>query len=146
MKKEQERLFSILADQTSRETDFTVLNAIDQCLQGYAENRYVDGFPKERATELLAKFREHKNYERYYFYRQFTGKFRDWDLSENPEKTQAFLKEYLKKYIPSELSKLMQECIQIAEKDKEAPQYQRQHLGRKRMESRNRNIIASLYW
>ena len=29
------------------------------------------------------------------------------------------MKEYLKKYIPSELSKLMQECIQIAEKDKE---------------------------
>ena len=119
LQEEQARLFSILADQISKETDFTVLNAIDQCLRGYAENTYLDGFPKERATELLAKFREHKNYERYYFYRQFTGKFRDWNLSENPEQTQAFLKEYLKKYIPSELSKLMQECIQIAEKDKE---------------------------
>ena len=119
LQEEQARLFNILADQILEESNFTVLNAIDGCLGGYAENRYVDGFPKEKAAELLAKFHEHENYERYCFYRQFTGKFRDWDLSENPEQTQAFLKEYLKKYIPSELSKLMQECIQIAERDKE---------------------------
>ena len=60
LQEEQTRLFNILTDQISKETDFTVLNAIDQCLRGYAENTYLDGFPKERATELLAKFREHK--------------------------------------------------------------------------------------
>ena len=119
LRKEQARLFNILADQISRERDFTVLNAIDGCLGGYAENRYVDGFLKERAAELLAKFRKHENYERYYFYRQFTGKFRDWDLSESPEKTQAFLKKYLQKYTPAKLSRLMRECIEIAEQDKE---------------------------
>ncbi|RKU16431.1 hypothetical protein C6503_12445 [Candidatus Poribacteria bacterium] len=119
LQEEQARLFNILADQISEEANFTVLNAIDGCLYGYAENRYVDGFPKEKAAELLAKFRKHENYERYYFYRQFTGKFRDWDLSESPEQTQAFLEKYLKKYTPRELSKLMQECIQIAEGDKE---------------------------
>ena len=119
LQKEQARLFNILADQTSKETDFTVLNAIDQCLHGYAENRYLEDFPQERAVELLAKFHKHENYERYYFYRQFTGEFRDWDLSESPEQTQAFLKKYLKKYTPTELSKLMQECIVVAEKGKE---------------------------
>ena len=119
LQKEQERLFNILADQISKETDFTVLNAIDQCLHGYAENRHVNGFPKERATELLAKFHKHESYEGYLFYRQFTGKFRDWDLSENPEQTQAFLKKYLKKYTPPELSKLMQQCITVAERGKE---------------------------
>ena len=116
---EQARLFNILADHISKETDFTVLNAIDQCLQGYAENRYVEGFPKERAAELLAKFCEHENYQRYLFYRQFTGKFRDWDLSESPEQTQAFLKKYVKQYTPAALSKLMRQCIQIAERSKE---------------------------
>ena len=119
LENEQAQLFNILADQILRERDFTVLNAIDQCLQGYAENRYVEGFPKERAAELLAQFCEHENYQRYLFYRQFTGKFRDWDLSESPEQTQAFLEKYLKKYTPTQLSKLMQECIQIAERDKE---------------------------
>ena len=119
LQEEQARLFNILDEQTSRETDFTVLNAIDQCLHGYAENTYLEGFPKERAAKLLAKFYEHENYERYCFYRQFTGKFRDWDLSESPEKTQAFLKKYLKKYTPAKLSRLMQECIQRAEKGKE---------------------------
>ena len=119
LENEQAQLFNILADQILKERDFTVLNAIDQCLQGYAENRYVEGFPKERASELLAKFCEHENYQRYLFYRQFTGKFRDWDLSESPEQTQAFLEKYLKKYTPTQLSKLMQECIQIAERDKE---------------------------
>ncbi len=119
LQEEQARLFNILADQISKETNFTVLNAIDQGLNGYAENRYVDRFPRERATELRTQFREHENYGRYYFYRQFTGKFRDWDLSENPEQTQAFLKKYIKKYRPPELSKLMQECIRVAEEGKE---------------------------
>ena len=119
LQKEQARLFNILADQTSRETDFTVLNAIDGCLQGYAENTYIEGFPKERAAELLAEFHEHENYERYHFYHQFTGTFRDREASESAEQTQAFLGSYIKKYTPAELSKLMQECIQIAEKGKE---------------------------
>ena len=119
LQEEQARLFNILDEQTSRETDFTVLNAIDQCLRGYAENTYLEGFPKERAAKLLAKFYEHENYERYCFYRQFTGKFRDWDLSESPEQTQAFLGKYIEKYTPLQLSRLMQECIQRAEKGKE---------------------------
>ena len=119
LQKEQARLFNILADQISRESNFTVLNAIDQCLDGYAENTYIEGFPKERAAELLAKFREHDNYARYCFYRQFTGKFRDWEASENTEQNQAFLESYIKRYTPAKLSKLMQECIQIAERGKE---------------------------
>ena len=119
LQKEQTRLFNILADQTSRETDFTVLNAIDGCLQGYAENTYIEGFPKERAAELLAEFHEHENYERYHFYNQFTGTFRDREASESAEQTQAFLGSYIKKYTPAELSKLMQECIQIAGRGKE---------------------------
>ena len=119
LQKEQARLFNILADQTLRERDFTVLNAIDQCLQGYAENRYVDEFPKKRAAELLAKFHEQESYEKYLFYRQFAGKFRDWEASESAEQPQALLKKYLKKYTPTELSKLMQECIVVAEKGKE---------------------------
>lgn len=119
LQEEQARLFNILADQTSKETDFTVLNAIDQCLRGYVENTYLEGFPKEKAAKLFTKFREHENYEKYYFYRQFTGEFRDWDLSESPEKTQVFLKKYIKKYTPSQLSKLMRECIAVAERGKE---------------------------
>ena len=119
LQKEQTRLFNILADQISEESNFTVLNAIDACLRGYAENTYLEGFPKERAAELLAKFHEHKNYERYLFYRQFTGKFRDWDLSESPEQTQAFLGKYIEKYAPLQLSRLMRKCIEIAEEDKE---------------------------
>ena len=119
LQKEQTRLFNILADQTAKETDFTVLNAIDQCLHGYAENTYLEGFPKERASELLAKLREHENYERYLFYRQFTGKFQDWEARENAEQTQASLESYIKQYTPARLSKLMQKCIQIAEEGKE---------------------------
>ena len=119
LQKEQTRLFNILADQISEEPNFTVLNAIDACLRGYAENTYLEGFPKERAAELLAKFHEHKNYERYLFYRQFTGKFRDWDLSESPEQTQAFLGKYIEKYTPLQLSRLMRKCIEIAEENKE---------------------------
>ncbi len=119
LQEEQARLFNILADQISREQDFTVLNAINQWLHGYAESRYLEGFPKERAVELLAKFHEHENYERYQFYCQFTGKFRDWEVSESTEQTQAFLESYIKKYTPAQLSRLMQECIQIAERGKE---------------------------
>lgn len=119
LQKEQTRLFNILADQTAKETDFTVLNAIDQCLYGYAENTYLDGFPKKRAVELLATFGEHENYEKYLFYRQFTGKFRDWKASESAEQTQAFLEKYIGKYTSAELSKLMQECIAAAEEGKE---------------------------
>ena len=118
LQEEQARLFNILADQISREFNFTVLNAIDQCLDGYAKNRYLEGFPKQRAAELLTKFQKHENYEKYRFYRQFTGKFPDWDLRESPKQTQAFLKKYLKKYTPAELSKLMRECIAVAETDK----------------------------
>ncbi|MCY4570048.1 MAG: ATP-binding protein [Candidatus Poribacteria bacterium] len=119
LQEEQARLFNILANRISEESDFTVLNAMDQCLRGYAENRYVNEFPKERAAELRAKFHEHENYERYCFYRQFTGKFPDSDLSESREKNQAFLRKYIQKYTPAQLSKLMQECIQIAEEGKE---------------------------
>ncbi len=119
LQKEQTRLFNILADQTANETDFPVLNAIDQCLNGYAENTYLEGFPKEKAAELLATFGEHENYERYLFYRQFTGKFQNWEMSESDEQTQVFLEKYIKKYKPAQLSNLMQECIQIAERDKE---------------------------
>ena len=120
LQEDQARLFNILANHILRESDFTVLNAIEQCLDGYAKNSYLDGFPKERAAELLAKFHEHENYERYLFYRQFTGKFRDWDLSKSPEQTRAFLEKYLRRYTSAELSKLMQECIADAEKDKES--------------------------
>ena len=119
LQKEQTRLFNILVDQIAKETDFTVLNAIDRCLHGYAENTYLEGFPKERASELLAKLREHENYERYLFFRQFTGKFQDWKERENAEQTQAFLESYIKQYTPARLSKLMQKCIQIAEEGKE---------------------------
>ena len=100
LQKEQTRLFNILAGQTVKETDFTVLNAIDRCLNGYAENTYLEGFPKERAAELLAKLRAHENYERYLFYRQFTGQFRDWKVSESPEQTEAFLENYIKNTDP----------------------------------------------
>ena len=119
LQEEQARLFDILADQISKETDFTVLNAIDQCLNGYAENRYLNGFPKERATELLVKFRGHESYARYLFFRQFTGKFLDWEARESDEKPQAFLEKYIRKYTPAQLSSLMRECIRIAERGKE---------------------------
>ena len=120
LQEEQVRLFNILADQILRERDFTVLNAIHQSLHGYAENGYTEGFPKERAITLLATFHEHENYEKYLFYRQFTGKFRDWKTSESDEKTRKFLEKYVKKYTPAELSKLMRECIADAEEDKES--------------------------
>lgn len=111
LQKEQERLFVILANQIQNESDLTILNAIDSCLHGYAESS--DQFLKEKATELLAQFREHENLERYFLYRQFFGQFQDWD---NREKIPSFVKEFISKYSPVELSKLMRECIEVAEK------------------------------
>ena len=40
-------------------------------------------------------------------------------MTESDEQTQVFLEKYIKKYKPAQLSNLMQECIQIAERDKE---------------------------
>lgn len=119
LQEEQVRLFNIIANQIQNESDFTVLNAIDQCLDEYAENTHLEGFPKERAAELQVEFGRHKDYERYLFYRQFTGKFQDWEMGERSEKTQEFLEKYLKKYTPARLSELMRECVDAAEKWKE---------------------------
>ncbi len=117
--KEQKRLFDIVANHIQEESDFTVLNAIDRFLKGYAENEHVEGFPRKRAAELLAKFSEHEICEIYLLYRQFTGKFQDWDISESSEKTQEFMKKYIAKYTPAELSKLMWTYIKNAEDGKE---------------------------
>ncbi len=117
--KEQKRLFDIVANHMQEESDFTVLNAIDQFLKGYAENEHSEGFPKQRSAELLTKFSEHEICERYLLYRQFTGQFRDWDISESPEKTKEFLKKYIAKYTPAELAKLMWTYIKNAEDGKE---------------------------
>ena len=117
--KEQKRLFDIVANHIQEESDFTVLNAIDQFLNGYVENEHVEGYPKKRAIELLAEFGERKNCDSYLLYRQFTGKFRDWDMSESPEKIQEFLKKYIAKYTPTELANLMRKYIDIAEKEKD---------------------------
>ena len=57
LQEEQTRLFNILTDQTSKETDFTVLNAIDRCLHGYAENTYLEGFPKEKGSRITSRIR-----------------------------------------------------------------------------------------
>ena len=119
LQQEQVRLFDIVANQIQKESDFTVLNAIDRCLNGYAENEHLEGFPKKRAVELLTNFRKHENCERYLLYRQFTGKFRDWDISESSEKTQEFMKKYVAKYTLAQLSNFMREYIEIAEKEKE---------------------------
>ena len=119
LQEEQTRLFNIIANQIQKESDFIVLNAIDQCLHGYAENTHLEGFPKERAAELQVKFEKHKDYDRYLFYRQFTGKFQNWEMSEQSEETQEFLEKYLEKYKPAQLSELMRECIDTAEKWKE---------------------------
>ncbi|MYF55519.1 hypothetical protein F4225_07110 [Candidatus Poribacteria bacterium] len=117
--KEQTRLFDIVDNHMQKESDFTVLNAIDRFLKGYAENEHVEGFPKQRAAELLTKFSEHEIGESYLLYRQFTGKFRDWDLSESSEKTQEFLKKYIAKYTPEELANLIKGYIENADKEKE---------------------------
>lgn len=119
LKAEQTRLFEILANHFPKESDFTVLNVIDECLHRYTNKYAHNSFLKERSTQLLEKFGEHENYERYLFYRQFVGEFRDWDFSENRKQTQASLGKYIEKYTPLQLSKLMQECIEIAEQDKE---------------------------
>lgn len=110
---EQARLFEILGDQISEESDITVLDAIDECLNRYT-NEYSDDFSKEMATKLLEKFRERQNYDQYLLYRQFVGKFRDRNLSS--EETREFVKRYVEKYTPDQLSKLMHECLDLAEK------------------------------
>ena len=117
--KEQKRLFDIVANHIKKESDFTVLNAIERFLIGYAENEHIEEFPRKRAAELLTNFREHETCESYLLYRQFTGKFRDWDISESFVKTQEFLKKYIEKYTPAELANLMKEYIEFAEKEKE---------------------------
>ena len=119
LQEEQARLFDIIADQIQKESDFTVLNAIEQCLNGYADNTHIEGFPKERAAELLVEFGKRKDYEQYLFYRQFTGKFQDWEMREQSDKTQEFIERYLEKYTPAELAELMRKCIDAAEKWKE---------------------------
>ncbi len=111
LQKEQERLFEILVNQIQEESDFTILNSIDSCLQEYAESS--NQFLKEKAAELIAKFGEHENYERYLLYRQFFGQFQDW---ENRKKIPSFVKRFVSKYSPTQLSKLMRECIEAAEK------------------------------
>lgn len=117
--KEQKRLFDIVAYHIQKESDFTVLNAIEQFLIGYAENEHIEEFPRKRAAELLTNFREHETCESYLLYRQFTGKFRDRVISESFVKTQEFLKKYIARYTPAELVNLMKEYIEFAEKEKE---------------------------
>ena len=115
LRKERERLFDILGGQLQTESDFTVLDAIEECLNGYAAGS--DSFVKDKATELLAKFNEQDNYEQYLLYRQFIGKFRNWDMS--PKETQKFVRRYVSKYSPEKLATLMRDCIDIAEKGRE---------------------------
>lgn len=112
LRQERERLFDILGSQFQTESDFTVLNAIEACLNGYTNAS--DSFVKDKAKELLAKFNEQDTHERYLLYRQFIGKFRDWDLG--PEETQKFVGRYVSKYSPAEFATLMRDCIGIAEK------------------------------
>ncbi len=81
---EQERLFQILTNQLSEESDFNILNAIDECLHVYTEN--PPGYLKQRATQLLEKFEKQDNYNHYLFYRQFTGKYRQWTTPEEKTK------------------------------------------------------------
>lgn len=102
LKEEQARLFEILANQLLEKSDFTVLNAIDECLHVYAENSH--GFLKQRATQLLEKFEKQDNYDHYLFYRQFTGKFQQWTT---PEEKQKFVKKYIEEYPAIRLSELM---------------------------------------
>ncbi len=113
LQNEQATLFEILKNQISEESDVTVLNAIDECLNNYT-NEYSDDFSKEKATEVLEKFRVRQNYDRYLLYRQFFGKSQDGYRS--PEELQEFVKRYVKKYTPTQLSKLMHECLDLAEK------------------------------
>ena len=115
--REQKRLFDIVANHMQEESDYSVLNAIDRFLKGYAENEHVKGFPRKRSSELLTKFSEHEICESYLLYRQFTGQ--DRDINESSEKTQEFLKKYIAKYTPAELANLMRGYIEIADKEKE---------------------------
>ena len=112
LKEEQTRLFEILANQLLEESDFTVINAIDECLQVYAENSH--GFPKQCATQLLEKFEKHDNYDRYLFYRQFVGKFQKWLT---PEEKQKFVEKYMEKYSAIRLAKLMSTFLVSIEQD-----------------------------
>ena len=96
-----------------KESDFAILNAIEKCLDRYTKMD-AEGFSKEKATELLEKFREQQNYDHYFLYRQFIGKFRDWNPSS--EEIKEFVKRYVQKYTPDQLSKLMRECLYLAEK------------------------------
>ena len=112
LKEEQAQLFEILANQLLEESDFTVINAIDECLQVYAENSH--GFPKQRATQLLEKFEKHDNYDRYLFYRQFVGKFQKWLT---PEEKQKFVEKYMEKYSAIRLAKLMSTFLVSIEQD-----------------------------
>ena len=115
LREERERLFDILGSQLQTESDFAVLNAIEECLNRYADNS--DSFVTDKATELLAKFNEQDNYEPYLLYRQFIGKFRDWDM--NLKETQKFVRRYVSKYSPEKLATLMRDCIDIAERGRE---------------------------
>ena len=113
LQNEQAVLFEILENQISEESDVTVLNAIDECLNNYT-SEYSDDFSKEKATEVLEKFRVRQNYDRYLLYRQFFGKSQDGYPS--PEEFQEFVKRYVEKYTPTQLSELMHECLDLAEK------------------------------
>ena len=113
LKAEQERLFEILANHFPKESDFAILNAIEKHLDRYTKTD-AESFSKETATELLEKFREQQNYDLYLLYRQFIGKFRDWNPSS--EEIQEFVKRYVQKYTPDQLSQLMRQCLDLAEK------------------------------
>lgn len=117
--KDQVQLFDVVANHIQEEPDFTVLNVIDRFLNGYVENEHVESYPRKRAAELLTKLGEQENCDSYLLYRQLTGKFRDWDISESPEKTQEFLKKYIAKYTPIELASLLRKYIDISEKEKD---------------------------
>ncbi len=119
LRKDQARLFETIADQIRDESDFTVLNVIERCLNGYAHNTYIEGYPKERAAELLVELEKHKDYEQYSFYREFTGESQNWEMREQSEEIQAFLEIYLEKYTPEQLSGLMRKCIDAVEEWKE---------------------------
>ncbi len=112
LKEEQARLFEILTNQLSVESDFTVLNAIDECLHVYAENSH--GYLKQRATQLLEKFEKQDNYNHYLFYRQFTGKYRQWTT---PEEIQKFVEKYIEEYPAIRLAELMSTFLGSSENE-----------------------------
>lgn len=112
LREEQALLFEILANQLSKESDFIVLNKIDECLQVHAESSH--GFPKEQAIQLLEKLKGYDNYERYNFYRQFAGEFQKWM---SPEENQKFAERYVSKYSPKYLAQLISECLDASGKE-----------------------------